>query len=230
MNFFHRLTASFIKIVQAIVVLAILLALIFVVKWRMNHLFAMVEPKPVKETTISEEIVRSKEQLEEITTAAKETQEEPQTKLFNVTSTDPLTLSQELQEAGLVENAQIFTEKIYTAGADLFLTQGAFNIPHDITDQELIDLLSEPGLRAATRTITIEIPELSDASEISELLYREGLIQDVATFVAKLEEAGAVPKIRPGGYQIQAPITNQDLLNTLTQYGTTADAPPEGEQ
>lgn len=47
MNFNGKLSKAFVGILRLIGVLLIILVLLFIIKWRMNHMFSMIDRKSV---------------------------------------------------------------------------------------------------------------------------------------------------------------------------------------
>lgn len=70
-----RVSKVFVNFLRFVVVILVVLVLLFIIKWRMNHLFTMMTPEERKDTTITEEIRSSKEQIGQISSAAKDASE-----------------------------------------------------------------------------------------------------------------------------------------------------------
>lgn len=226
----NSLTKSAMGFLRFLGVILILAILIFVIKWRTNHLFSLLSPETEQDTTIVEELQSSKEQIEELTTAAKTPKEE--TILLKLTSSDLDTISQALKKEGLIQDPTTFSIQSRMEGFEPYFTKGTFEIPKDAKVKEIQEILTKNGYEKARRSVKIEIPEGVDSSGISTILKKEGLIQDSATFTRMIDSQNALPRIKPGGYSIQAPIKAQELLDTLAPplQGETEQESPVTQQ
>ena len=59
---------------------------------------------------------------------------------------------------------------------------------------------------------------------IASIVAKENLVADEQAFLEMIRAEGAVPRIKPGGYTIHAPLSPQELLNTLMKYDGTQPA------
>lgn len=217
MKIFNRLTSTFIGLLRFLAVLAILAVLVFIIQWRIDHLFAMTSSEKPTSTTITEEIDSSKKQLEHL----KETQTKEETAptvLVNIDNTDPKAVAQVLKESGFIQDPETFIQRSLREGHGKYFTKGTFDIPKGATNDEVFALLTKSGLEAAKRTVQIEIPSPTTPEEVANIVYKEGLIQNEKVFVQMLQEQNAMEKIQAGGYNIQAPIKAQELIDQLTKY------------
>lgn len=221
MKFNGRASKVFVNFLRFVVVTLVVLALLFVIKWRMNHLFSMMTPEESKDTTITEEIQTSKEQIGKISDAAKDASEK--TTLLKIETTDPDSVAKHLKEAGLINDTTAFSNMAKRSGMARYITAGSYEIPEGATAETILKMLTENGLQKATRTVKIEIPAGATDEIICDIVLKEDLIADRAAFLQMIRGAGAVPNIKPGGYVIHAPITATELLNTLTKYGDQAN-------
>ncbi|MDY3118740.1 MAG: endolytic transglycosylase MltG [Peptoniphilus sp.] len=213
MKFNGRVSKAFVNFLRLIVVLLVVLVLLFIIKWRMNHLFSMMTPEERKDTSITEEIRSSKEQIGKISSVAKDASEK--TTLLKIEATDADSVAKRLKEVGLINDAAAFSNMAKRSGMARYITEGSYEIPEGASSETILKKLTETGLQKATRTVTIEIPEGATDETIADVVMKENLVADRATFLQMLRDAGAVPQIKPGGYQIHAPITATNLLNTL---------------
>ncbi|WP_068454653.1 endolytic transglycosylase MltG [Aedoeadaptatus pacaensis] len=228
MKFNGRASKVFVNFLRFVVVTLVVLVLLFVIKWRMNHLFSMMTPEESKDTTITEEIQTSKEQIGKISDAAKDASEK--TTLLKIETTDPDSVAKHLKEAGLINDTTAFSNMTRRSGMARYITAGSYEIPEGATAETILKMLTENGLQKATRTVKIEIPQGATDEIICDIVLKEDLIADRATFLQMIRDAGAVPSIKPGGYVIHAPITATELLNTLTKYGDQANQNPPAPQ
>lgn len=229
MNFKGSFSTALVKFLRFIVVILIILMLLFVIKWRMNHLFAMATPDEKKDTTIAEEIKSSKDQLNKIGDVAKDASK--QSTLLKIDDTDPLQVAEQLKKEGLIADAHAFVEMATQSGLGEYITAGSYEIPAGTSPETILKQLSETGLQKATRTVSIEIPQNANDEIIASIVAKENLVQDEYTFLQMIREQSAVPRIKPGGYHIHAPLPAQDLLDILTQHDTNqAGEPAPAEQ
>lgn len=228
MKFNGRASKVFVNFLRFVAVTLVVLALLFIIKWRMNHLFSMMTPEESKDTTITEEIQTSKEQIGKISDAAKDASEK--TTLLKIESTDPDSVAKQLKEAGLINDATAFSKMTKRSGLARYITAGSYEIPEGATSETILKKLTENGLQKATRTVKIEIPQGATDEIICDIVLKEDLIADRATFLQMIRDAGAVPYIKPGGYVIHAPITATELLNTLMAQGDQANQNPPAPQ
>ena len=228
MKFNGRASKVFVNFLRFVVVILVVLVLLFIIKWRMNHLFSMMTPEDSKDTTITEEIRSSKEQIGKISDAAKDASEK--TTLLKIETTDPDSVAKRLKEVGLINDATAFSKMAKRSGMARYITAGSYEIPEGATAETILKKLTENGLQKATRTVTIEIPQGATDEIICNVVMKENLVADRATFLQMIREAGAVPRIKPGGYVIHAPIKAADLLNTLMGESGQENPAPQGEQ
>ena len=222
-----RVSKVFVNFLRFVVVILVVLVLLFIIKWRMNHLFTMMTPEERKDTTITEEIRTTKEQIGQISSAAKDASEK--TTLLKIETTDPDSVAKRLKEVGLINDATAFSNKAKRSGMARYITAGSYEIPEGASPETILKILTENGLQKATRTVTIEIPEGANEM-IADVIMKEDLVADRATFLQMIRDAGAVPHIKPGGYQIHAPLTATELLNILMSQSEQANPAPLGEQ
>ena len=179
----------------------------------MNHLFALTSPEKRPANTIAEEIESSKNQLEQLTTAAKSVNEKKL--LVTIESNQVEDVAATLKKSGLIQDEESFILNVQEGGYIPYLATGSYEIPEGTKVQDILNILTKESISKAQRTVSIEIPEGADAYGISSLLLREGLIQDDITFAQMIEDQGALNRIKPGGYNIHIPIKAQELLDIL---------------
>ncbi len=66
-------------------------------------------------------------------------------------------------------------------------------------------------------TIIIEIPRGITAQGVAELLEKGGLIENPLFFRLYAAQRGAASRIRPGHYEVKAPVAPKDLVDTLVR-------------
>lgn len=222
MNFNGKLSKAVVSLLRTIGVLLIILALLFIIKWRMNHMFAMMAPEEKKETSITEEIKSSKDQLNKISDVAKDASKE--SSLIKLEDTNVESVAEQLKKEGLIRDKAAFVNMATQSGLGDYITAGSYEIPAGTSPESIIKKITETGLQKATRTVVIEIPAHANDEIIASIVAKEDLVADEYTFLEMIREQGAVPRIKPGGYTIHAPLPPQELLNTLMQYDPTQQA------
>lgn len=222
MNFNGKLSKAVVSLLRTIGVLLIILALLFIIKWRMNHMFAMMAPEEKKETSITEEIKSSKDQLNKISDVAKDASKE--STLIKLEDTNVEAVAEQLKKEGLIRDKAAFVNMATQSGLGDYITAGSYEIPTGTSPESIIKKITETGLQKATRTVVIEIPAHANDEIIASIVAKEDLVADEYTFLEMIREQGAVPRIKPGGYTIHAPLPPQKLLNTLMQYDPTQQA------
>lgn len=222
MNFNGKLSKAFVGILRLIGVLLIILVLLFIIKWRMNHMFSMMTPEEKKETSITEEIKSSKDQLNKISDVAKDASKE--TTLIKFENTDVGAVAEMLKKEGLIRDKAAFINMATQSGLGNYITAGSYEIPAGTSPETILKKLTETGVQKATRTVTIEIPANANDQMIASIVAKENLVADEQTFLEMIRAEGAVPRIKPGGYTIHAPLSPQELLNTLMKYDGTQPA------
>ncbi len=222
MNFNGKLSKAVVSLLRTIGVLLIILALLFIIKWRMNHMFAMMAPEEKKETSITEEIKSSKDQLNKISDVAKDASKE--STLIKLEDTNVEAVAEQLKKEGLIRDKAAFVNMATQSGLGDYITAGSYEIPAGTSPESIIKKITETGLQKATRTVVIEIPAHANDEIIASIVAKEDLVVDEYTFLEMIREQGAVPRIKPGGYTIHAPLPPQELLNTLMQYDPTQQA------
>lgn len=222
MNFNGKLSKAVVSLLRTIGVLLIILALLFIIKWRMNHMFAMMTPEEKKETSITEEIKSSKDQLNKISDVAKDASKE--STLIKLENTNVESVAEQLKKEGLIRDKAAFVNMATQSGLGDYITAGSYEIPAGTSPESIIKKITETGLQKATRTVVIEIPAHANDEIIASIVAKEDLVADEYTFLEMIREQGAVPRIKSGGYTIHAPLPPQELLNTLMQYDPTQQA------
>ena len=222
MNFNGKLSKAFVGILRLISVLLIILVLLFIIKWRMNHMFSMMTPEEKKETSITEEIKSSKDQLNKISDVAKDASKE--TTLIKFENTDVGAVAEMLKKEGLIRDKAAFINMATQSGLGNYITAGSYEIPAGTSPETILKKLTETGVQKATRTVVIEIPANANDQMIASIVAKENLVADEQTFLEMIRAEGAVPRIKPGGYTIHAPLSPQELLNTLMKYDGTQPA------
>lgn len=215
LKIFNRLAISLTSILRFIAVILTLLVLIFIVKWRINNLFEKNISETTQGTTLTEEIKSSKEQLGEITESAKKASQDIKTVTIppQPEAEDVATI---LFAEGIIDDEEEFTREVHHMGRGHFFTQGEFEISKDMTTKDLIKVLTEPGFEAAKRVVHLEIPNGADASIVGKILEDEELVESKGAFVDLVKAQAEPVEFIPGGYNIQVPIKNQELLEILT--------------
>ncbi|MDD7363642.1 MAG: endolytic transglycosylase MltG [Peptoniphilus sp.] len=224
MNFNGRFPNMLVKLLRFVAIVLVILVLLFIVKWRMNHLFSMMTPEEKKDTSITEEIKSSKDQIDKISNVAKDASKE--STLLKIETADVAQVAEQLKKEGLIRDTDAFIKMATQSGLADYITPGSYEIPEGTSPETILKKLSETGLQKATRTVHIEIPEHANDEMIASIVAKEDLVQDEYTFLQMIREQSAVPKIKPGGYQIHAPLPAQDLLDILTQYNTNQPGDP----
>ncbi|CAC9928754.1 Endolytic murein transglycosylase [Aedoeadaptatus coxii] len=222
MNFNGKLSKAFVGILRLISVLLIILVLLFIIKWRMNHMFSMMTPEEKKETSITEEIKSSKDQLNKISDVAKDASKE--TTLIKFENTDVGAVAEMLKKEGLIRDKAAFINMATQSGLGNYITAGSYEIPAGTSPETILKKLTETGVQKATRTVVIEIPANANDQMIASIVAKENLVADEQSFLEMIRAEGAVPRIKPGGYTIHAPLSPQELLNTLMKYDGTQPA------
>lgn len=222
MNFNGKLSKAFVGILRLIGVLLIILVLLFIIKWRMNHMFSMMTPEEKKETSITEEIKSSKDQLNKISDVAKDASKE--TTLIKFENTDVGAVAEMLKKEGLIRDKAAFINMATQSGLGNYITAGSYEIPAGTSPETILKKLTETGVQKATRTVVIEIPANANDQMIASIVAKENLVADEQSFLEMIRTEGAVPRIKPGGYTIHAPLSPQELLNTLMKYDGTQPA------
>ena len=222
MNFNGKLSKAFVGILRLIGVLLIILVLLFIIKWRMNHMFSMMTPEEKKETSIKEEIKSSKDQLNKISDVAKDASKE--TTLIKFENTDVGAVAEMLKKEGLIRDKAAFINMATQSGLGNYITAGSYEIPAGTSPETILKKLTETGVQKATRTVVIEIPANANDQMIASIVAKENLVADEQSFLEMIRAEGAVPRIKPGGYTIHAPLSPQELLNTLMKYDGTQPA------
>lgn len=222
MNFNGKLSKAFVGILRLIGVLLIILVLLFIIKWRMNHMFSMMTPEEKKETSITEEIKSSKDQLNKISDVAKDASKE--TTLIKFENTDVGAVAEMLKKEGLIRDKAAFINMATQSGLGNYITAGSYEIPAGTSPETILKKLTETGVQKATRTVVIEIPANANDQMIASIVAKENLVADEQSFLEMIRAESAVPRIKPGGYTIHAPLSPQELLNTLMKYDGTQPA------
>ena len=136
MNFNGKLSKAFVGILRLIGVLLIILVLLFIIKWRMNHMFSMMTPEEKKETSITEEIKSSKDQLNKISDVAKDASKE--TTLIKFENTDVGAVAEMLKKEGLIRDKAAFINMATQSGLGNYITAGSYEIPAGTSPETIL--------------------------------------------------------------------------------------------
>jgi UPF0755 protein len=85
---------------------------------------------------------------------------------------------------------------------------------------------------SADGTVQVTIPRGATAQDVSTLLEKQGLIESPTLFRLYTAQRGAASRIRTGTYQLKAPLTPKELLDTLMKGVTERQVTvtiPEGK-
>lgn len=222
MKYTHRIAGTFISFLRVLLTVVALVALVFVVKWRINILFDKNIAHEKESKTISEEFQNSYEQINDFTETAKHIKDN-EVVVTIPADADVDSIGDILLSLDLIEHKPTFESDVRQSGRAPYFTSGDFVLAKDATTAEIINTLTEPGYEAAKRTVHITIESGANGADVANVLEREKLIESKDAFVSMLQEQGVFDSMAPGEYDIDAPIKNQELINIITG----AEAQPE---
>lgn len=215
MKYTERIAGTFISFLRVLMTVVALVALVFIVKWRINVLFDRNINNQLESKTISQEFQDSYEQINDITETARHIKEnEVVVTIPSDASVD--TIGDILLSLDLIEHKPTFETNVRQSGRAPYFTAGDFVVNKDATTAEIIETLTEPGYEAAKRTVHIVIEPGANGADVSKVLEREELIESQDAFISLMNAQGVFDSMVPGEYDIEAPIKNQDLLDIIT--------------
>jgi len=81
------------------------------------------------------------------------------------------------------------------------------------------DVFSDKAKNPATRkTVVVEIPKDSSATEISEIIYDAGVIENKYVMMAKLKIGGYGKDVKPGTYGMSAAMKYNEIIELICGY------------
>ncbi|MDO5037434.1 MAG: hypothetical protein Q4E37_03935 [Tissierellia bacterium] len=224
MKFFNQILSGLQKIFHLLVLLLVLGLLVYVVIWRIDHLFtATLGDK--ESLNLLYELQHSKEDIENLT--QDKPKKAPKTILVDIpTGASPEEVGQILAQAGLVEDPTYFSQMVLDQGLEGYFTPGLFEFEEDASQEQIIEDLTQEGLAKAQESIEFTIVSGSSPEEVASLLLERGLITHPPSFVKMLEDQGLINNIISGDYVVEKPIKAQELLELITGQ-TGQDPVPE---
>ncbi len=215
MKYTHRIAGTFFSFLRVLLTIVGLLALVFIVKWRINILFDKNIAKEPESKTISQEFQDSYEQINDITETAKHIKDN-EVVVTIPADADIDSIGDILLSLDLIEHKPTFESDVRMSGRAPYFTAGDFVVAKDAKTMDIINILTEPGYEAAKRTVHITIEPGANGADVANVLERQQLIESKDAFVAMLQSQGVFDRMTPGEYDIDAPIKNQDLINIIT--------------
>lgn len=222
MKIINKMSDFFFALLNYLTILLIIALLVFVIRWRLHHMFTSNIQQSEKEITIIDELNKNKEEVSKLTEKEKEennieVKEAPVEFNSIVIPENPNSeiVADILLEKGLIQDKTTFVQQTKNLGVSEFFIPGTFNIPKDYKVADIINMLTEEKKKALTQEVYITIPENATSEQMAEILLSVNLIQDKVTFVNMVKNMELEGKFIPGRHIITTPIKVADMIKIL---------------
>lgn len=224
MKIFSKLSDGLFKLLKFILVLIFILALCYIVKWRIDKLYITELAGSDIEFSMKDEyhkvikdirMIVKKDEMQEVVTPQALLDEEEDSDIINIAIPEDATvpeIGKILLEKELMTDENAFEALVYNMGVENKFSAGSFEIEKGTKIRDTILILT--GLE--NHLYEIEIMPGAAGDAVGEKLEKLGVIESGAEFAKNAREYGVFYKFKPGEYQIEKPIRVKVLIEQLT--------------
>ena len=151
MKNFNKISMTFMKILQVVFIIFIILALAFIIKWRIDHIYLNANTKGKAHFTISAEIKKTTIEIEKLlgkneesyqVPVVEEVQEEKNSLQITVPEgSDVESLGKILLENNLIKNINAYKLLMERMGLDKAIVPGTYDIKNGMKVKEILALI-----------------------------------------------------------------------------------------
>lgn len=211
---------TFMKILQVVFIIFIILALAFIIKWRIDHIYLNANTKGKAHFTISAEIKKTTMEIEKLlgkneesyqVPVVEEVQEEKNSLQITVPEgSDVESLGKILLENNLIKDINAYKLLMERMGLDKAIVPGTYDIKNGMKVKEILALICNRQIKE----FEFSLAQGVNADDVGRALKNIGLIQSVDAFKTECKNLG-VNSFKAGDYKIEAPLKVKYIIDEI---------------
>lgn len=211
---------TFMKILQVVFIIFIILALAFIIKWRIDHIYLNANTKGKAHFTISAEIKKTTIEIEKLlgkneesyqVPVVEEVQEEKNSLQITVPEgSDVESLGKILLENNLIKDINAYKLLMERMGLDKAIVPGTYDIKNGMKVKEILALICNRQIKE----FEFSLAQGVNADDVGRALKNIGLIQSVDAFKTECKNLG-VNSFKAGDYKIEAPLKVKYIIDEI---------------
>lgn len=211
---------TFMKILQVVFIIFIILALAFIIKWRIDHIYLNANTKGKAHFTISAEIKKTTMEIEKLlgkneesyqVPVVEEVQEEKNSLQITVPEgSDVESLGKILLENNLIKDINAYKLLMERMGLDKAIVPGTYDIKNGMKVKEILALICCRQIKE----FEFSLAQGVNADDVGRALKNIGLIQSVDAFKTECKNLG-VNSFKAGDYKIEAPLKVKYIIDEI---------------
>lgn len=211
---------TFMKILQVVFIIFIILALAFIIKWRIDHIYLNANTKGKAHFTISAEIKKTTMEIEKLlgkneesyqVPVVEEVQEEKNSLQITVPEgSDVESLGKILLENNLIKDINAYKLLMERMGLDKAIVPGTYDIKNGMKVKEILVLICGRQIKE----FEFSLAQGVNADDVGRALKNIGLIQSVDAFKTECKNLG-VNSFKAGDYKIEAPLKVKYIIDEI---------------
>ena len=196
MKNFNKISMTFMKILQVVFIIFIILALAFIIKWRIDHIYLNANTKGKAHFTISAEIKKTTMEIEKLlgkneesyqVPVVEEVQEEKNSLQITVPEgSDVESLGKILLENNLIKDINAYKLLMERMGLDKAIVPGTYDIKNGMKVKEILALICNRQIKE----FEFSLAQGVNADDVGRALKNIGLIQSVDAFKTECKNLG----------------------------------------
>lgn len=220
MKNFNKISMTFMKILQVVFIIFIILALAFIIKWRIDHIYLNANTKGKAHFTISAEIKKTTIEIEKLlgkneesyqVPVVEEVQEEKNSLQITVPEgSDVESLGKILLENNLIKDINAYKLLMERMGLDKAIVPGTYDIKNGMKVKEILALICNRQIKE----FEFSLAQGVNADDVGRALKNIGLIQSVDAFKTECKNLG-VNSFKAGDYKIEAPLKVKYIIDEI---------------
>ena len=220
MKNFNKISMTFMKILQVVFIIFIILALAFIIKWRIDHIYLNANTKGKAHFTISAEIKKTTMEIEKLlgkneesyqVPVVEEVQEEQNSLQITVPEgSDVESLGKILLENNLIKDINAYKLLMERMGLDKAIVPGTYDIKSSMKVKEILALICGRQIKE----FEFSLAQGVNADDVGRALKNIGLIQSVDAFKTECKNLG-VNSFKAGDYKIEAPLKVKYIIDEI---------------
>lgn len=220
MKNFNKISMAFMKILQVVFIIFIILALAFIIKWRIDHIYLNANTKGKAHFTISAEIKKTTMEIEKLlgkneesyqVPVVEEVQEEKNSLQITVPEgSDVESLGKILLENNLIKDINTYKLLMERMGLDKAIVPGTYDIKSGMKVKEILTLICGRQIKE----FEFSLAQGVNADDVGRALKNIGLIQSVDAFKTECKNLG-VNSFKAGNYKIEVPLKVKYIIDEI---------------
>ena len=220
MKNFNKISMTFMKILQVVFIIFIILALAFIIKWRIDHIYLNANTKGKAHFTISAEIKKTTIEIEKLlgkneesyqVPVVEEVQEEKNSLTIKVPEGSYVeSLGNSLLENNLIKDINAYKLLMERMGLDKAIVPGTYDIKNGMKVKEILALICNRQIKE----FEFSLAQGVNADDVGRALKNIGLIQSVDAFKTECKNLG-VNSFKAGDYKIEAPLKVKYIIDEI---------------